>query len=95
MKTCNKCEEEKPLDDFYRENKNKDEHMGHCRVCHNKRTEPTGRAAELLIQARAMEAEYPYLTKRKVNMIEDEVEKVEEHNRLLSEIGIEIVKEAG
>lgn len=33
MITCNKCEETKPEDDFYKQPRNKSGRMGHCKIC--------------------------------------------------------------
>ena len=35
MKTCNKCNEEKPFEDFYRDKAKKDGHNYTCKVCSN------------------------------------------------------------
>jgi hypothetical protein len=33
MKTCNKCHQEKPLSEFYKDKTSKDGHGGRCKEC--------------------------------------------------------------
>lgn len=41
MKTCNRCEEDKPLSEFYKDSKMKDGYRGNCKACHIKQVTPT------------------------------------------------------
>lgn len=41
MKTCNDCQLQKPVEEFYRNPENRDGRSGHCKSCHKIRVEKT------------------------------------------------------
>ena len=43
MKTCSKCKEQKPLDEFYRNRRTKDGKASWCKECHRARSREYGR----------------------------------------------------